>query len=410
MDRLAVLGQAMACTRRNWLVCAAATLLVLQGTGVRCAAAIPPGEGQLPLGNNHIFMVAANLTPTADLQGALALCGVEAAGRVAARVGAWAKVLTTDPENWNRAYSVLGAGVPVFFEELNLPFQVAGTPLEQWYGDGSWLSSHPSPYRALSHVLRALLLYKWGGVFVDFDALLLDESLLDEGGDAFVALQDELYVNDHVVRFPRYHPLAREWVEALARSCRINKGAAATHEDEAACDRQALHGLYREQCAVHSSTSCVGVQLLQPEVTTPLGWDKMEHAFSGSKGDVFGDKMTKGMAVVHWYYKASLGADWAARPACIQHHSFMEDAMRTACRKTVRLLEHIIFCDHQHNKTAQHRPQQHEQHQGQSGESNSSGAGGQEGRASLSEAKVDNAKAALSRLKHRRRRVISLNG
>lgn len=103
--------------RAAWALAA----VVVLATGVGGLPPLPSGStAVLPESNNHIFMVAANITPTADLQGALAMCGVEAVGRVAARVGAWAKVLTTDPDVWERAYRSLGASAPVYFEPLNI--------------------------------------------------------------------------------------------------------------------------------------------------------------------------------------------------------------------------------------------------------------------------------------------------
>ncbi|XP_045604060.1 lactosylceramide 4-alpha-galactosyltransferase isoform X2 [Procambarus clarkii] len=96
---------------------------------------------------------------------------------------------------------------------LNLTQAFHGSRLEGWYTRRKWEDSQ-WPLSHLTDGIRWLLLWKYGGVYLDLDALVL-RSLAHLPNCA--ARESERYVAAGVLKFTRAHPLLRACLNHFAR-------------------------------------------------------------------------------------------------------------------------------------------------------------------------------------------------
>lgn len=61
----------------------------------------------------------------------------------------------------------------VHFRNSYLPKLVEHTPVQKWFATGKLFKTSAFPPTHLSDFLRFLLMYKFGGVYIDFDLLIL---------------------------------------------------------------------------------------------------------------------------------------------------------------------------------------------------------------------------------------------
>ncbi|XP_023222913.1 lactosylceramide 4-alpha-galactosyltransferase-like [Centruroides sculpturatus] len=83
--------------------------------------------------------------------------------------------------------------------DLNDTFE--GTPLEEWFRSKKWSKSKYS-VTELSDALRMLLIWKFGGMYLDLDVVIL-KPVYDINN--FIIMQDNAYVNNAIFRFDQWH-------------------------------------------------------------------------------------------------------------------------------------------------------------------------------------------------------------
>ncbi|XP_067125780.1 lactosylceramide 4-alpha-galactosyltransferase-like [Centruroides vittatus] len=76
-----------------------------------------------------------------------------------------------------------------------------GTPLEEWFRSKKWSKSKYS-VTELSDALRMLLIWKFGGMYLDLDIVVLRPVYAIKN---FIIMQDKAYVNNAIFRFDQWH-------------------------------------------------------------------------------------------------------------------------------------------------------------------------------------------------------------
>ncbi|KFP71877.1 hypothetical protein N310_12815, partial [Acanthisitta chloris] len=143
---------------------------------ISCAHYVPSplatADGPPPSSGNVFFVETSEQTNPSYLF----TCSVESAARTHPRtkvvvlMKGLAKGNTSLPNHW--AFSLLSCFPNVEIRPLDLPELFSGTPLEKWY---SWPLRHLEPYflPILSDACRIVLMWKFGGIYLDTDFIVL---------------------------------------------------------------------------------------------------------------------------------------------------------------------------------------------------------------------------------------------
>ncbi|NWW41152.1 A4GAT galactosyltransferase, partial [Panurus biarmicus] len=141
-----------------------------------CAHYVPPSlniaAGPTPSTANVFFVETSEQTTPSYLFS----CSVESAARthptsrVVVLMKGLAKGNTSLPKHW--AFSLLSCFPNVEIQALDLTELFSGTPLKKWY---LWPLRHWEPYflPVLSDACRIVLMWKFGGVYLDTDFIVL---------------------------------------------------------------------------------------------------------------------------------------------------------------------------------------------------------------------------------------------
>lgn len=159
----------------------------------------------------------------------------------------------------------------VQFVLLNLDDLFTHTPLENWYKKKEWLQSRYS-ISHLSDALRYLLLWKFGGIYLDLDVIVL-RSLKDLSNCA--GMEDEQFVGAGVMAFEMNHPFIGLCLEEFALTY---KGDHWGYNGPELFTR-----VFKNMCKcgldMMNRYRCHGVKVLPPEAFYAIPWNRWEEFF-----------------------------------------------------------------------------------------------------------------------------------
>ncbi|NWV20440.1 A4GAT galactosyltransferase, partial [Origma solitaria] len=200
-------------------------------------------------------------------------CSVESAARThpTARVVVLMKGLAKGnaslPKHW--AFSLLSCFPNVQIQPLDLTELFSGTPLRRWYW---WPLRHWEPHflPVLSDACRIVLMWKFGGIYLDTDFIVLKN--LQNFTNA-LGIQDEDVLNGAFLSFKPKH----EFIELCMQDFVQNyNGWVWGHQGP-----ELLTRVFKKWCSLKTikSMNCKGVSALAPEAVYPIPWQDWKRLF-----------------------------------------------------------------------------------------------------------------------------------
>ncbi|XP_005040313.1 PREDICTED: lactosylceramide 4-alpha-galactosyltransferase-like [Ficedula albicollis] len=251
-------------------------------------------RGPSPSAGNVFFVETSKQTAPSYLFS----CSVESAARThpASRVVVFmrglAKKNTSLPKHW--AFSLLSCFPNVEFRPLNLIELFSGTPLAQWY---LWPLRHWEPYffPVLSDACRIVLMWKFGGIYLDTDFIVLRnlQNLTNALG-----IQDHDVLNGAFLSFTPKHKFMELCMQDFVQDY---NGWVWGHQGP-----ELLTRVFKKWCHIRTieSMSCQGVRALAPEVVYPIPWQGWKKLFEAVSASEF-HKLLQNTYAVHVWNKLS---------------------------------------------------------------------------------------------------------
>ncbi|XP_057245453.1 lactosylceramide 4-alpha-galactosyltransferase-like, partial [Malurus melanocephalus] len=264
----------------------------------QCARSVPSSNvivgGPSPSPGNVFFVDTSEQTNISYVFS----CSVESAARthpgsrVVVLMKGLASANTSLPEHW--AFSLLKCFPNVEIRPLDPTELFSGTPLAQWYLNPE---RRQEPYflNVLSNACRYVLMWKFGGIYLDTDFIVLKnlENLTNAIG---IQCHDEL--NQAFLSFKPKH----EFMELCMQDFVQNyNGRAWGHQGPGLVTR-----VFKKWCSLKTITSmsCKGVRALAPEAVYPIPWQHWRKLFESiSALDLH--KLLKNSYAVHIWNKLS---------------------------------------------------------------------------------------------------------
>ncbi|NXP24347.1 A4GAT galactosyltransferase, partial [Scytalopus superciliaris] len=249
------------------------------------------------LSNRNVFFVE---TSKQTNPGYLFSCSVESAARthpersVVVLLGGLENGSSSLPKHW--AFSLLSSFPNVQIRPLDLLELFSGTPLKKWY---SWPLRHLEPYLlpVLSDACRLVLMWKYGGIYLDTDFIVLRnlQNLTNALG-----IQDDELLNGAFLSFKPKN----EFMELCMKDFVKNYNASIWGYQ----GPRLLTRVFKEWCSIRTvqSMSCKGVRALAPEVVYPIPWQNWQKLFEPISALDF-HKLLKNTYAVHIWNKLSRG-------------------------------------------------------------------------------------------------------
>ncbi|XP_066039815.1 lactosylceramide 4-alpha-galactosyltransferase-like [Chamaea fasciata] len=240
---------------------------------ISCAHSVPSSlniaGGPTPSAANVFFVETSEQTSPSYLFS----CSVESAARThpASRVVVLMKGLAkgsvSKPKHW--AFSLLSCFPNVEIRPLDLTELFSGTPLAQWYLKPQ---RHREPHflPVLSDACRIVLMWKFGGIYLDTDFIVLKnlQNLTNALG-----IQGDDVLNGAFLSFNPKH----EFMELCMQDFVQNyNGWVWGHQGP-----DLLTRVFKKWCSLGTikSMSCKGVSALAPEVVYPIPWQDWKKLF-----------------------------------------------------------------------------------------------------------------------------------
>ncbi|XP_041320627.1 lactosylceramide 4-alpha-galactosyltransferase isoform X1 [Pyrgilauda ruficollis] len=227
-------------------------------------------------------------------------CSVESAARthptsrVMVLMKGVAKGNASLPKHW--AFSLLSCFPNVEIQPLDLTELFSGTPLKRWY---LWPLRHWEPHflPVLSDACRIVLMWKFGGIYLDTDFIVLKnlQNLTNALG-----IQGDEVLNGAFLSFKAKHKFMelcmRDFVEDY-------NGWVWGHQGP-----ELLTRVFKKWCSIQTikSMSCRGVSALAREVVYPIPWQDWKKLFEAVSALEF-QKLLKNTYAVHIWNKLSHG-------------------------------------------------------------------------------------------------------
>ncbi|XP_015484882.2 lactosylceramide 4-alpha-galactosyltransferase-like isoform X1 [Parus major] len=227
-------------------------------------------------------------------------CSVESAARAhpASRVVVLMKGLAKEnvslPKHW--AFSLLSCFPNVEIQPLDLTDLFSGTPLKRWY---MWPLRHWEPHflPVLSDACRIVLMWKFGGIYLDTDFIVLKD--LQNLTDA-LGIQDDVELNGAFLSFKPKHKFMELCMQDFVQNY---NGWVWGHQGP-----KLLTRVFKKWCSIQTikSMSCKGVSALAPEVVYPIPWQDWKKLFEPVSALEL-RKLLKNTYAVHVWNKLSHG-------------------------------------------------------------------------------------------------------
>uniref|UniRef100_A0A8C5UIW7 Lactosylceramide 4-alpha-galactosyltransferase n=1 Tax=Malurus cyaneus samueli TaxID=2593467 RepID=A0A8C5UIW7_9PASS len=214
--------------------------------------------------------------------------------RVVVLMKGLASANTSLTKHW--AFSLLRCFPNVEIQPLDLTELFSGTPLKKWY---LWPLRHWEPHfvPVLSDACRIVLMWKFGGIYLDTDFIVLKN--LENLTNA-IGIQDEDVLNGAFLSFKPKH----EFMELCMQDFVQNyNGWIWGHQGPGLVTR-----VFKKWCSLKTITSmsCKGVRALAPEAVYPIPWQRWRKLFESISALEL-HKLLKNSYAVHIWNKLSHG-------------------------------------------------------------------------------------------------------
>ncbi|XP_063010283.1 lactosylceramide 4-alpha-galactosyltransferase-like [Melospiza melodia melodia] len=265
-----------------------------------CAHYVPSAlnmaGGPSPSTGNVFFVETSEQTAPSYLFS----CSVESAARThpASRVVVLMKGLAKEnvrlPKHW--AFSLLSCFPNVEILPLDLKELFSGTPLKRWY---LWPLRQWEPHFLpnLSDACRIVLMWKFGGIYLDTDFIVLKnlQNLTNALG-----IQDDHELNGAFLSFEAKHKFMELCMQDFVQNY---NGWVWGHQGP-----ELLTRVFKKWCSLGTikSMSCKGVSALAQEVVYPIPWQDWEQLFEAVSALEL-QKLLKNTYAVHIWNKLSHG-------------------------------------------------------------------------------------------------------
>ncbi|XP_058660935.1 lactosylceramide 4-alpha-galactosyltransferase-like [Ammospiza caudacuta] len=259
-------------------------------------SALDMAGGPSPSTGNVFFVETSEQTAPSYLFS----CSVESAARThpASRVVVLMKGLAKGnvrlPRHW--AFSLLSCFPNVEILPLDLKELFSGTPLKRWY---LWPLRQWEPHFLpnLSDACRIVLMWKFGGIYLDTDFIVLKnlQNLTNALG-----IQDDHELNGAFLSFEAKHKFMELCMQDFVQNY---NGWAWGHQGP-----ELLTRVFKKWCSIRTikSMSCKGVSALAQEVVYPIPWQDWKKLF-GAVSALELQKLLKNTYAVHIWNKLSHG-------------------------------------------------------------------------------------------------------
>ncbi|KAJ8728397.1 hypothetical protein PYW08_016782 [Mythimna loreyi] len=180
------------------------------------------------------------------------------------------------------------------FARIHIGEYARNTPLEAMVASAPFNKSH-FPLEHTSDILRYLTLYKWGGVYLDTDMLVVKS--LTPLGNNWVAKQDSSFVNAAAIAIST-DQLGRKLVEAVMNELKTTyRPDIWVHNGPGAITRVLRKMCTTKKLAKWSSKTCQGLEVYSPEYFFPLHYSLKHKYFTA------GEKNSKDAYTHHFWNK-----------------------------------------------------------------------------------------------------------
>ncbi|NWW82163.1 A4GAT galactosyltransferase, partial [Climacteris rufus] len=267
---------------------------------INCAHSVPSSHdsagGTPPSPGNLFFVETSEQTNPSYLFS----CSVESAARthpgsrVMVLMKGLAKGSTSLPKHW--AFSLLSCFPNVEIQPLDLTELFSGTPLKKWY---LWPLRHWEPYflTILSDACRIVLMWKFGGIYLDTDFIVLKnlQNLTNALG-----IQCEGELNGAFLSFKPKHKFMELCMQDFVQNY---NGWVWGHQGP-----ELLTRVFKKWCSLRTieSMNCKGVSALAPEAVYPIPWQDWKKLFETVSALEL-HKLLKNTYAVHTWNKMSHG-------------------------------------------------------------------------------------------------------
>ncbi|XP_053833184.1 lactosylceramide 4-alpha-galactosyltransferase-like [Vidua macroura] len=267
---------------------------------ISCAHYVPSaldiaGGPSPPTGNVFFVETSEQTSPSY-----LFSCSVESAARThpASRVVVLMKGLAKGnaslPKHW--AFSLLSCFPNVEIRPLDLTELFSGTPLAQWFLQPQ-RQQEPHFLHVLSDACRIVLMWKFGGIYLDTDFIVLKnlENLTNALG-----IQDDNELNGAFLSFKAKHQFMELCMQDFVQNY---NGWVWGHQGP-----ELLTRVFKKWCSLGTikSMSCKGVSALAQEVVYPIPWQDWKKLFEAVSALEL-QKLLKNTYAVHIWNKLSHG-------------------------------------------------------------------------------------------------------
>ncbi|XP_027516606.1 lactosylceramide 4-alpha-galactosyltransferase isoform X1 [Corapipo altera] len=257
-----------------------------------CAHSVPfslPNAGEPSPSRGNVFFVE---TSERTNPGYLFSCSVESAARthpgtsVVVLMKGLAKGNASLLKHW--VFSLLSCFPNVEIRPLDLPELFSGTPLKKWY---LWPLRRWEPYflPVLSDACRIVLMWKFGGIYLDTDFIVL-RNLQNLTNSLGIQSEDEL--NGAFLSFkPKHRFMALCMKDFVKNYNAWIWGHQGPH---------LLTRVFKKWCPVRTiqSMSCKGVRALDPEAVYPIPWQDWKKLFEATSASEL-HRLLKNTYAVH---------------------------------------------------------------------------------------------------------------
>ncbi|XP_059329301.1 lactosylceramide 4-alpha-galactosyltransferase-like [Ammospiza nelsoni] len=259
-------------------------------------SALDMAGGPSPSTGNVFFVETSEQTAPSYLFS----CSVESAARThpASRVVVLMKGLAKEngslPRHW--AFSLLSCFPNVEILPLDLTELFSGTPLAQWFLQPQ-RQQEPHFLHVLSDACRIVLMWKFGGIYLDTDFIVLKN--LHNLTNA-LGIQGDSVLNGAFLSFEAKHKFMELCMQDFVQNY---NGWAWGHQGP-----ELLTRVFKKWCSIRTikSMSCKGVSALAQEVVYPIPWQDWEQLFEAVSALEL-QKLLKNTYAVHIWNKLSHG-------------------------------------------------------------------------------------------------------
>ncbi|KAM7055721.1 lactosylceramide 4-alpha-galactosyltransferase-like isoform 1-T3 [Acridotheres tristis] len=254
-------------------------------------------SGEPPPSAGNVFFVETSEQTSPSY---LFSCSVESAARthpesrVVVLMKGLAKENASLPKHW--AFSLLRCFPNVEIQPLNLTELFSGTPLAQWYVQHQ---RHQEPHflAVLSDACRIVLMWKFGGIYLDTDFIVLKnlQNLTNALG-----IQDHDVLNGAFLSFKSKHKFMELCMQDFVEDY---NGWVWGHQGP-----ELLTRVFKKWCNIKTieTMSCQGVSALAPDVVYPIPWQDWKKLFEAVSASEL-HQLLKNTYAVHIWNKLSHG-------------------------------------------------------------------------------------------------------